>query len=397
MKTIGVFLGGDLQSGGGFQYERTIANILQSFGRNYKFVYFVDTKAKARDLTEVGLPAVSYKFGPLHKIWYKAYEGVRTYRFLARLGFKHSYFDKLLQRYDVDLVYFVAPNEVSIGLNHHHYIFTVWDLCHRDYLEFPEVGFSKRFESREEMYGRALKRAVAVIVDSALGQENVMRRYGIDRDRIRACPFLPSLNILSTTTPIDVKKKYDLTRDYIFYPAQFWAHKNHVYILDALKLLRDRHGLTVDAVFSGADKGNLKHVMKVATEYGLTDQVKHIGFVDAAEMPPLYRQALALVMPTYFGPTNIPPLEAFGFGCPVCYSDLPGLRDQVADGAFLMDLKDPASLVAHLLTLLAKDPLVEQKRKRGHELVKQWNEDDFWAAISSIFEDFFELQRRWKS
>ena len=49
-------------------------------------------------------------------------------------------------------------------------------------------------------------------------------------------------------------------------------------------------------------------------------------------------------MPTYFGPTNIPPLEAFKLNVPVIYSDLPGLRDQVKGAALLVDLNDQKAL-----------------------------------------------------
>ena len=58
-------------------------------------------------------------------------------------------------------------------------------------------------------------------------------------------------------------------------------------------------------------------------------------------MASLYKESIALVMPSYFGPTNIPPLEAFNLGVPVLYSDLPGLKDQVGDAALLLDLNKP--------------------------------------------------------
>ena len=55
--------------------------------------------------------------------------------------------------------------------------------------------------------------------------------------------------------------------------------------------------------------------------HGLTDQISIIGFVDSAELAALYRGAAALVMPTYFGPTNLPPLEAWAVGTPVIYPE----------------------------------------------------------------------------
>ena len=61
-----------------------------------------------------------------------------------------------------------------------------------------------------------------------------------------------------------------------------------------------------------------------------------------------------------FGPTNLPPLEAFELGVPVLYSDKPGLRDQVGDAALLLDLKDPLVLANHLNKLIT-DPLVRTR------------------------------------
>lgn len=47
--------------------------------------------------------------------------------------------------------------------------------------------------------------------------------------------------------------KYNLVTGYYFYPAQFWAHKNHLRILEALILLREE-GLIFNVVFVGEIK-----------------------------------------------------------------------------------------------------------------------------------------------
>ena len=77
-------------------------------------------------------------------------------------------------------------------------------------------------------------------------------------------------------------------------------------------------------------------------------------------------------MPTYGGPTNLPPLEAFSFECPVCYSDLPGLRDQVKDAAFLLDLDNPESLVINLLDIMRNKDLVNEKIKKGKLIINEF-------------------------
>ena len=46
-----------------------------------------------------------------------------------------------------------------------------------------------------------------------------------------------------------ILKKNNLKSDYIFYPAQFWAHKNHFYILEALNILQKEKDLSIAVIF----------------------------------------------------------------------------------------------------------------------------------------------------
>jgi glycosyltransferase involved in cell wall biosynthesis len=185
--------------------------------------------------------------------------------------------------------------------------------------------------------------------------------------------------------------KYNLDMPYVFYPAQFWAHKNHVYLLEGLRILEELYGICIGAIFSGGDQGNLAYVHSYARRLNLEDRVRFIGFVDNEEIPELYRQSVALVMPSYFGPTNLPPLEAFELGVPVLYSDKVGLRDQVGDAALLMDLKDPASLANHLKNLIDDPQLRMRLIVAGNERLKFFDSMDRIGVLTRVLEDF-----RWR-
>jgi glycosyltransferase involved in cell wall biosynthesis len=54
------------------------------------------------------------------------------------------------------------------------------------------------------------------------------------------------------------------------------------------------------------------------------------GYVPNEDMVPLYAAARRLVFLTFFGPTNIPILEAWAHGCPVLTSDIRGMQEQWA-------------------------------------------------------------------
>ena len=84
---------------------------------------------------------------------------------------------------------------------------------------------------------------------------------------------------------------------------------------------------------------------------GLDDRIIFTGFVPNIEIPYLYRQSIALVMPSYFGPTNLPPMEAFQLGVPVIYGNIGGSEEQLGDAVHLVDLYDENSFVDAVIAL----------------------------------------------
>jgi len=312
---------------------------------------------------------------------------------------KSSSFEKKLIKYKIDIVYFLSPNDLSQSLEKLNYITTLWDTCHRDEPEFPEVRDNKEFERREENYKRILPKATAILVDSETSKANVVNRYNVDSDRIYVMPFIASETIIrkigiNKTKKINIQKKFNLD-SYIFYPAQFWAHKNHIYILNGLRLLEIKYGIKISAIFSGNDMGNKLYVERYAFKLGLQDRVHFPGYVSDEEMVELYRQSIALVMPSYFGPTNIPPLEAFKLGVPVLYPDKKGMRDQVGNAALLMDLKDPNSMAINLKAIIEKKDLRERLVNLGYEKYKYYQDFDHTKILNDIFKNFSIKRIAW--
>ena len=183
---------------------------------------------------------------------------------------------------------------------------------------------------------------------------------------------------------------------YVFYPAQFWAHKNHVYLLEGLHALEHRYGLKVGAIFSGYDEGNLAYIKNRVFVLGLEDRIRFADFVSSQEIPELYLQSIALVMPTYFGPTNLPPLEAFVLKVPVLYSDIAGLRDQVGDAGLLMNLKDPTSMAEHLKNLINDEYLRNRLIESGQKRLTYLDSIDRIKILKNVIENFQRKRMCWK-
>lgn len=377
MKKLNVafYISSSKKVGGGFQYEyKAISLLLNANFNDINILIMTDIRNVVAEYTEMGIETIFIKYRQEDDTLISM--------------------EEFLTRRNIDLVYFLTPSSKAKELINIPYVMTVWDLCHRDFNEFPEVRNNNEFEKREERYTTLLKKAIKVTTDSELGKKNICYRYGIDESRVKILKFLPQT--MNNDKYINIKEKYNISNNYIYYPAQFWAHKNHIYILKALKILKEQYNLTIDTIFTGSDYGNLNYILEKAHEFDIKKQVHYLGFVDEEEISNLYKQSIALVMPTYFGPTNIPPLEAFSLNVPVCYSDLEGLREQVGEAAFLMNLQDPNSLVKHLLTILKDNSIVTDKILLGQNIINSWTDKDFLNGIYNILDEYKILRECWK-
>lgn len=263
-----------------------------------------------------------------------------------------SPFERALIRDGIDVVHFTSTSKRHLLLYELPFIITIFDGCHRDAPEFPEVRTFGEFERREILFGLASTKAAVVIVNAPELIDDLCRRYAMERDRAVCIPFSPSAYVGQSAPDVAddaaVLAKYRLEPGYLFYPAQFWPHKNHVTLLAALASLRER-GITERLVLCGSDRGGRDKIDAAIRSYGLSDQISIIGFVESAELGALYRGAAALVMPSYFGPTNLPPLEAWAVGTPVIYPE--AFKAQAGDAALLFDYDDPRSLADAIVTL----------------------------------------------
>jgi glycosyltransferase involved in cell wall biosynthesis len=346
-------------------------------------VVFTPFEQTRQLLLKEGIEAIRFKRRGVRVIdrWSATVLGNAVLRRLRRLGLKRlgRHLDALLDDHGVDVVVLTEIGEGALRIGDHPFIVTVWDLSHRDYPEFPLAYRDRVFERRERVHRATLTRALAVIADSSSGARRIASLYQVDPHRIIVLPFLPSLAVrrhvagAGLTTAEGVRRKYDLPARYVFYPAFPGSEKNHLYLLEGLVALEQQHGVVLHAVFCGGGTPlDWAIVKRQVQALGLMARVKFLGLVPDEDVPALYQAALALVMPTYTGPTNLPPLEAVTLGCPVIYSNLSGCREQMGDAALYCDLDDESSLANHLAALVQDSALLDNLRKaasgrRGRE------------------------------
>ena len=351
---IAAIIDTDITSGGGFnQALNAIIQMSRLCQNTYEFLTLTSRKENIQYLEKLGIHARYYKPSFIDKWIIISATNLVLRRIQSTLKFTGR-LEKTLLHENVDLVYFVTPSTQCLSLQQLNYISTIWDICHRDTPEFPEVRTNHTFLAREFIYKNTLSQSLFSICDSNTLAKRISMRYGVDRDRLLVMPFStsPFIDKDNSKQNIDVLKKYNLKEGYFFYPAQLWAHKNHIRLFQALNILNNtgnKHRL----VLCGKDYGLLEYLKKQIIEYGLENQISYLGFVSEDDIRGLYEGCCAVVMPSYFGPTNIPPLEAWNIGKPLIYST--ECSEQAGDAALLISPDSAESLSKAMTEILNID------------------------------------------
>ncbi|HYK19678.1 MAG TPA: glycosyltransferase, partial [Pyrinomonadaceae bacterium] len=228
-------------------------------------------------------------------------------------------------------------------------------------------------------------------------REEIERFYQVTRDRIKILPHpTPTFALSSQGADVSaVLRRYELKENYIFYPAQFWSHKNHANLLLAVAALKGEHQLDFQVVFVGSNKGNEEYIRSFAAQLKPSLDVAFLGFIPIQDLIALYRGALALAYVSFFGPENLPPLEAFALGCPVVASEVAGAREQLGDAALFVDPRDPAHIATALKRIYDDRDLRQTLIERGRARAERWTAKDFVLGALNALDDFERVRRCW--
>ncbi len=264
-------------------------------------------------------------------------------------------------------------------------IYNPHDLQH---LHFPEFFTTEDYAKRERLYPDACRSAAAVVVESRWIKDDIVGQYGIDPDKIHVVlwgapteAYEPPL----VDAVVRLRHELRLPDSFALYPAQTWAHKNHVRLAQALRLLRDREGIRVDVVCTGTKNAHWPTIKREVERLGLEDQMRFLGFVSPQTLRGLYAAAQFLVFPSLFEGGGFPILEAFYEGTPVTCSNVTSLPEYAGDAALLFD---PASVdqIASAMHRLALEPdLRSALRDKGSMRIERFTWERAATGYRAIY------------
>ncbi len=391
MKKIGIYLASNQQSGGIFQYNINFINALKDLNSFFE-VYYVYTDK----IWENYIPKNSKNFFLkkniievltiflLKKILLK-----KIIYFLILLLHKNFKFNFLSLKKDNNFLdklkceYFIFPSQDVLSYKiKTKSIVAIHDLMH---LFHPYLMEYRNWESqiRTLHYNLIAKNSYRILVDSKCGKNHVLTKLkSSKREQVKILPFCPT-TYLHTKRIINVKKKYKIPKNYIFYPAHFWEHKNHEILVKAINISKQK-GYIFNCVLVGGVKNNFNNIINLVKNLDLKEQFYFLGYVEEQDMYSLYKNALATTYVSILGPTNIPPLEAMFSGSPLIYSNVYGMREQMRYAGIAIN-PDDAEQISNYLIKISTNRLFRKKMiQLGFKRIKEINYLNFRKKIYQI-------------
>ena len=183
------------------------------------------------------------------------------------------------------------------------------------------------------------------------------------------------------TDPGWICDEYHLPERFVYLPNQFWVHKGHRLVIEALAQLRaSRPDVTVVCTGNTADHRDPMYFGELLAEVsrlGLRDNFVVLGWVPQAHIFHLMRQAVAVLQPSRFEGWSTTVEETKSVGKSIILSDIPVHREQAPAGVRYFDPTDAAALAEQLVAAYetcspGPDPVLEEAARdalprRTHE------------------------------
>ncbi len=311
----------------------------------------------------------------------------KIYRLLRRHYTEILNHNGLLSSRGVDVLFcpFTSPAHAEQGIP---VVSLIHDLQHKDY---PQFFTPKEIDIRESFYKDVSKRADAVICISEFVRQSVIKYLKINPEKIYTI-YNCIQSRLGSSDPSDIVKCLRLLgidrHPYMFYPANFWPHKNHLMLLTSYGMYLSRNpDFALDLVFTGALDSAQQNLKDKVRRMGLEQRVHFLGYLPEDQLIAVWKGCYFLVFPSLYEGFGIPVLEAMLFGKPALCSDVTSLPEVGGNAVLYFDPRKPGDIVQCIEKITASKELYADLVERGYERLSHFQFQEMLNKYLRCFKD----------
>jgi glycosyltransferase involved in cell wall biosynthesis len=271
---------------------------------------------------------------------------------------------------------------------------TVHDL---GYLHYPEAHRSADRRYLDWSTAWSARQSTAVIADSRATKEDLIRAYGVARDRIHVI-YLGARRDLArvgdTSAIAGARARYGVGERYLLYVGTLQPRKNLARVVEAFRrLVAAGRSSGVQLVLAGKKGWLYEDLFALVRESGLEDRVLFPGYIEDADLAQLMSGAIAFVFPSLYEGFGMPVLEAQACGAAVMTGKNSSLPEVAGDAALLVDPLDVDAIAEAMQRLVDDEDLRQELVRRGYENVKRFSWEKCARETLAVLESVARTKR----
>jgi glycosyltransferase involved in cell wall biosynthesis len=255
-------------------------------------------------------------------------------------------------------------------------VVTIHDLAYRF---APEAHLGLLGLGMRVLVPLAARRSHRIIVDAASTREDLDHVLGIAPGKVDVVPLgMGAAARVAPQPESELRARLRIgERPIVLCVAAKRPHKNLLRLLGAIALIpTDRRPVLVIPGYHTAHENELR---ARASDLGIVDYVRFLGWIDPAELEGLYAAAACFVFPSLIEGFGLPVLEAMSRGVPVACSGRGALREVAGDAALRFDPESELDMATAIERLIAEPDEAARLRAAGHVRVAKFT----WAASAA--------------
>ena len=285
---------------------------------------------------------------------------------------------------DVDLVHglsYVLPRARKAKK-----VLTVYDLT---FMLVPQTHPFSRQKFLPALVKRSVRDADAIIAISESTKQDILRVFHVPDHKVTVTYLGVDHSTFNPNAPRSaiekVKKKFSITKNYIFYLGTIEPRKNVDILLRAFQEVRRRTNREFQLVLSGKIGWKVENLMKAIRALAESGDLVYTGYISEDEAAYLYNGAEVFVYPSQYEGFGIPVLEAMACGCPVIASNSSSLPEVVGDAGVLVEPNNMEELSEAIVKVLHDGGLRRALKEKGIQRAAQFD----WAKMAMATRDLY--------
>lgn len=253
--------------------------------------------------------------------------------------------------------------------------------------QFPEYFDDKSLKSRSEYYQSICDNSDPLILSSNDCKRDFIQFYG-DKEDIYVVPFVsylePEIKQISAIYEKRVLEKFELTDiPYVCISNQFWKHKNHIVIFQAIKqlCLKNKELLFVFTGFPKdlRDTNYYNSLLEIMDDKNVKPHIRVLGFIDRSEQLIIMKNSEFIIQPSLFEGWGTVVEDAKVLDKKIILSDIPVHREQMNENCILFNPYSPEKLA---------EVINKEKNIKHHDNIEKGINDMYRRA--KIYSEGFE-------